>query len=412
MERVFCEDKILPFFVLKTTIQIYFLSFFMLFFRKKLKTLNRIEIIKENILHNYDFFQKKVDRKYIIPVLKSNAYGHGIEQAASIFEETDCMLIAVDSYYEAIKVLKHSSKRVLLIGYTAIENLPYINFKRVSLTVYDTFTLDALARLKKKVSIHLKIHTGMSRQGLPMENLSTYLAYFKKYPFLTLEGVFSHFADSDNSDQTFTRAQTNIFNQALDKIYKEGFHPGYIHLGATNGALFPMGERVNSVRIGIGLFGYHTLEEGHPEKSTYDTGLRPALRCISTIINVVDIKKGDKVSYNCTFEATKSTRIAVIPFGYYEGLTRKLSNKGVLLLSPVKSQKTKAPTLLPIAGRVCMNLTCLDAGEQSIHMGDEVIVMSANKKDPNCIDEIARISETITYEILVKLSQTIRRVIV
>ncbi|MFN7161124.1 MAG: alanine racemase [Candidatus Gracilibacteria bacterium] len=374
----------------------------MLFFRKRLKTLNRIEIIQENILHNYEFFRKRAENQSIIAVLKSNAYGHGIQQISSILEETDCAMIAVDSYYEAAKVLQHSSKKVLLIGYTPPQNLPLMNLKKVSLTVYDLETMDILAAMKKKVRIHLKINTGMNRQGLEVQDLSTYLGYFKKYPFLTLEGIFSHFADSDNTDPAFTQKQADCFTQALHILKQSDLHPKYVHLGATHGAFFPVDARINSMRIGIGLFGYHTFAEEHPERKSYDT-LKPALRCISTVINTIALKKGDKVSYNGTFEAQENTTLAVIPFGYYEGLTRKLSNK---------YRVTWYDKSLQIAGRVCMNLTCLNAGTHKIQRGDEVTVISEHKTDPNSIDTLAITAKTINYEILVKLSETIRRVIV
>jgi alanine racemase len=133
-------------------------------FSQKIQTLNHIYILKEAILNNFDTIQALNPGKAVFPVLKSNAYGHGITQIASILKERKLDYIVVDSYYEALKVWEVNPVKILLIGYMLEENLSKMNFKKIDLVVYDTQIIHALGKLGKKVNIHIKIDTGMNRQ--------------------------------------------------------------------------------------------------------------------------------------------------------------------------------------------------------------------------------------------------------
>lgn len=365
----------------------------MISFRPQLATLNLITINRASILHNLAYFQKKYPGKHIWPILKSNAYGHGLAQIVSILKSQTFDYYVVDSYYEALQIWHHHRHPVLLIGPNHPHNFSHFKFKNLALTVDNLPSLKALANLRHPIKIHLKVNTGMNRQGINLANLSLVLNFIKKYPRLNLEGLCSHLADADNPDPSFTQKQESIFKDCLKKVHRFGFNPRFVHLSATAGACpatagASQTQVGNAIRLGLGLYGY-----GLPQ-------LKPALSLSSTITGRQLIKKGDTVSYNRTFTASTKTNIGLIPVGYYEGLDRRLSNRGF-----VKYKNN----FYPIAGRVCMNLTCLNFGDTKPKLFHPVEVISSHPADKNSLANHARLADTIIYELLVHLSPTLRR---
>lgn len=362
-------------------------------FLKRLESLNRIEILKDNILFNFDYF-KTTTNKNIFPVLKSNAYGHGIEEIAKILKSRKIEYLICDSYYEALRIWKINRKqKILIMGYNLLSNLKYYNFKKIALVVYDKKTISYLGELNKKIKIHLKIDTGMARQGIDISEVEEYVNLIKQYKNLELEGVCSHLADSDNTINDYTVEQYNIFKEAINKIKELNINLKYKHLSATAGALKINDEEINSIRLGIGLYGYNNLEKEDEHFQELEN-LKPALRFITKIVSIKNINKNKKISYNCTYTTDEDKKIALIPAGYYEGIPRELSNK------------------LNILGKVCMNFTIIDiSNNENIKIEDEVVFINENKNSENSIKNISELSNTIPYVILVKLSESIRRVI-
>jgi alanine racemase len=358
----------------------------MIFPRPRLSTLNLITVNRSSILHNLSYFQNKYPDKHIWPVLKSNAYGHGLTQVVSILKSQTFDYYVVDSYYEALQIWRYHRHPVLLIGPNHPDNLSRFRFKNLALTVNNLTSLKVLASLNRQIKIHLKINTGMNRQGLDPGKLNSALNLIKSNPQLNLEGLCSHLADADNSDQSFTKKQESIFKDCLKKVHQFGFSPRFVHLSATAGA--GSTKVGNTIRLGLGLYGY-----GLPQ-------LTPALTLTSTITDSHLLQKGDTVSYNRTFTAQKATNIAIIPFGYFEGFDCRLSNLGFVKYKNKYHQ---------IAGRVCMNLTCLNFVSTKPKLFSPVEVVSPNPADKNSLATQARLTDTIIYELLVHLSPTLRR---
>ncbi len=358
-------------------------------FENKIETLNRIEILKKNILHNFDFFQKENPDCEIWPVLKSNAYGHGLTIIAKILKQRKFSYLVADSYFEALKIHEVSPQPVLLIGYTLPQNLRLMDFRKIATIIYDAETVKALGSIRQKIKVHLKINTGMNRQGINPEEVNNYLDLIKKYKNLELEGICSHLSDADGATDDYTRRQENIFLDAIKQIHAAGFSPRFFHLTNSAGSGKIKNPVCNTTRLGLGLYGY-----GAPE-------LRPALRFITTLIKINKLQKGDKVSYNCSFTALKDMRIGVIPVGYYEGLDRRLSKNG-----SVKFHNN----YLPILGKVNMNLTMIGLENIKIKKYDEIEVISSNPEAKNSIENMARLCKTIPYDILVKLNESTRRI--
>lgn len=365
-------------------------------------TLNNVYIDSSAILSNYRFFKHKFKNQDIWPVLKANAYGHGIEQITTILSKVKPTFMVVDSYYEALQIWQVTPKQqVLLIGALSPLNYPNINFTKISLTIFDRNSLKYLAQLKKEVRIHLKVNTGFNRQGIKLNHISKFCNELKKYPQVKLEGIMSHLANADEIDNKFNISQEKEFDQAIDIINEHRFKPKYIHLSATAGSLTASNTSSNAIRLGIGLYGYNPLPHNHTQYKKLK--IRPALTITSSIINIIELKKGEQVSYSGTYKAQEDIKVGILPLGYFEVFDRKLSNQGVVKV---------ANSTCPIIGNICMNMTTFDLKNLKAKLYDTVKVISTNPTDKNSIYQIAAMTQTIPYEVLTRINQNIRRNII
>jgi len=366
------------------------------------QTLNWIELSRSRTLHNVSEIQKLHQDWEVIPVLKGNAYGHGLEEMAEILNGADCHFVAVDGYFEAAKIRDITHHRILVMGYILPENMHLLDIKHCSFVVQDIAGLRAFGSLKKPVNIHMELNTGFNRLGLQADEIEEYLRELKKHTNLRLEGIMTHLADADNpDDDAFTRRQVEQFDYLVENILKEGFKPSLIHIAQTAGSTKAASRFANALRLGIGLYGINPLEPGDPHYHEL-ANLQPVLTLKSHIIKVIDLKKGDRVSYNGTFAAPKSMRIGVLPLGYYEGIPRELSNKGYVIAGS---------KVLPIVGRVCMNHT-MAAITNKIEMGDEVMIISDNPAHPNSVAQLHLQYGLFHYQVLTSISSSVRRQIV
>ena len=362
------------------------IDFYLSKLAKPYKALNLIEINEKNILSNYDFFKKLNKNNEVWPVLKSNAYGHGIKQVSKILLKRDFEYFIVDGYQEVLEIRQITKRPVLMIGTINPINFSNINWNNLAIMVQDRETIKSLGKGGKKVTVHLKINTGMNRQGIKLEEVKDIVKLIKKYPKLKLEGIFSHLANADSADNKETLKQLEKFKEAIKIVEEMGIKLKYCHLAATAGAAKIKDPKINAIRLGIGLY----------------LGLKPVLNLKTVFTKILEIEKGDKVGYRGTFIADKKTKIGVIPVGYFEALDRRLSNKGFV------KYKNK---FYPIIGRICMNLAMINLGKTEAKIFDEVEVISNNPKDKNSIEKMSDICHTIPYEILVKINSSIRRII-
>lgn len=355
-------------------------------FSRKMEVLNTIELSSAALKHNYRYYSKLHPESKICPVLKSNAYGHGLVEIATICEQFNPPYLIVDSFYEAFEIKKAGIKTpCLIIGYTLPENYKHMSFNNVAVTILDVDTIHALGKLNKKVKVHLKVDTGMHRQGVPLNKVDEALKLIASYKKLELEGICTHLADADNSDLTFTREQVKEFKKVCKKVDVK-----WKHISATAGAGIVFSKEFNMIRLGLGIYGDSPIEK-------FAKNLKPVMKFFSTIIDIKAIKKGECVSYGCTFKAKKNMKIGLIPAGYYEGVDRRLSNKGYVFYKDKKC---------PIVGRVCMNLTVVDLTDiKGARKGSRVDFIKDN------VSEIAELSDTISYVVWTKIAPTIRRII-
>lgn len=247
------------------------------------KPLNTIEISKSNILHNMREIAQCQPNWHLFPVLKSNAYGHGILQMLEIFKGSDFPYLAVDSFPEWQMIMRNSHFKVLMIAETNTENYRFFDFQRTAFAVYTIETLKFLAEMKKEVSIHLFLNTGMNREGIQEDQIETFISLFKAFPQLKLEGIFSHLHSAD-TDPFSVQKQIALFKQMAKRFEDAGFEIKRKHIAASAGILQIQDDYFNACRPGLISYGYSPFEEENFPKNQKKTDLKPALSLYSTII--------------------------------------------------------------------------------------------------------------------------------
>lgn len=379
-----------------------------LFRKDAYQTLNLIQIDKAALINNYRYFQKAKPHAEICPVLKSNAYGHGLQLVGKFVDQKiRPPFLIVDSLYEAYELEKTGVKTpILIIGYTLPENFRvFKRLKKFVFPVYDRETATALNRHQPGARVHLKIDSGMNRLGIPLEQAPEFAEFLKKQNRLHVEGIYSHLAQASNPDNyEYTQMQARKFKEAITVFEKAGFNFKWKHLSATGGSLEIDDPEFNLVRIGAGFYGFSPYRQGTNLEKKLADNLRLALRYQTHLVQIKEIDPGAQVSYGGTFTAPERMTIGILPLGYYDGLDRRLSNRGVV---------TVGNKYCPIIGKVCMNLTVIDLrGVKNPRVGQEITVFENNSKAPNSLPRIARDIKSVPYNLYVNLSETTRRVMI
>ncbi|MEI6835824.1 MAG: alanine racemase [Candidatus Falkowbacteria bacterium] len=373
------------------------------FIKPRYQTLNEIRIGRQQILDNYKVLEASQPQAAIFPVLKSNAYGHGLKELCLILNDSRAPFVIVDSFPEAQIVYHYFKRKVLILGEMPAKAYSYCNLKRSEFCIYNKESLSALAELGR-ARVHLFVNSGMNREGI--KDLESFLmenAELLKRVEIT--GLCSHLAASEEVSN-LNHQQLEKFLDDLNILRSKGFNPKWVHLG-NSAAIFSFNHpALTAYRSGLALYGYSP----YGEDSVYfskTSNLKPALRLSSTVVSLQSLRVNDVVSYNGTYQAQAEGKIAVIPFGYYEGLNRGLSNLASLIW-----EKSGRREYLKIAGRICMNLCCLAVGDLDVKIGDEIEIISGNNLDKNSLNNLSKISGHIPYELLVGLQSNIRRIIV
>lgn len=339
-------------------------------FKREYKTLNLIRVSRQALKNNFDFFQKLNPQAKICLVLKSNAYGHGLKLIGGFVDkEIKPEFICVDSLYEAYELQKINIKTpVLILGYTLSENFKYnkLNFR---IPVWDNETLKILNQYQPGIKVHIKVDTGMNRLGLKENDVDRFIAELFTLKGLncskiTVEGIYSHLAEAEN--ESLSQKQIALFKKIIRKFESSGFIFKYKHICATDGALKDHDPEFNLIRLGLGFY-------------------KNALKLVSHLVQIKEIDQGEIVGYGQTFKAKRKMKIGILPLGYYDGLDRRFSNKGIV---KIENQFCKP------------------------YVGQEAIVFDNDQISPNSIQNSANLMGTIPYELLVKLSESTRRILI
>lgn len=386
-----------------------------------------IEVDLERLRQNYRNLSALVKPAQVAAVVKSEAYGHGLVAVAKALESEDLWGLCVVTPQEGIKLrISGFSKPILVVGASFPEEMADALLANLRLALYDLEQARALshaaALLGQTAIVHLKIDTGLSRLAVPSDDVLDFYSQVARLPGLQIEGVYSHLADAEGLDQSYTLDQFHRFREGLTHLEEAGLHPGLCHIGASAAAILLEKTRLDLVRIGISLYGFWPSEEtrilhygahanlaqrrldefsDHNPPKLEDL-FAPVLSYRARVIQTKWLKRDTKVGYGCTFETQRPTRVAILPVGYAEGYDRHLSNCGEVLLNGRRAR---------VLGRVCMNLTVVDITDiQGVKQGTVATLLGQDGSGEIRAEEWAQKIGTIQYEVITRLPASIPRI--
>ncbi len=363
------------------------------------------EINLDNIAHNVREIRKITSKRAeIMGVVKADAYGHGVFEVTKTLLDNGVDSLAVSMLDEAIQLRKNGiDVPILILGYTDPVRAEEIISYNVTQTVFSHDLAEALSqaalKMGKKVKIHIKVDTGMTRIGfMPGYSAVKNIMKIDKLPGIIIEGLFTHLACADEKDKSYTKMQFEKFMSIWNELNRIGIIIPLKH-AANSAAIIENPEiHMDIVRPGIIIYGLYPSEEVDKKR----IGLKPAMSLKANVILVKDVEPGTSISYGRTFTTERKSRIATIPVGYADGYTRLLSNKGSVLLNGGKA---------PIVGRICMDQCMIDVTdlENEVRVGDEVILIGTQGNSTISADSIAKDLGTINYEVVSLIGKRIPR---
>lgn len=375
-----------------------------------MKTYSRVyaEINLDAILHNMEQMRKllKEDTK-IMGVIKTDGYGHGAVPIGRELEKLEYTWGYATATVEEAEILRRNGlkKPILVLGATFPEQYEAMADLELRVNVYSIGQAErmeeAAAKMNKKIIVHAKIDTGLSRLGFQVtEQAADEIARISKMPHIIMEGIFTHFAKSDTRDKTMANQQLESFAKMKQMLEERQIEIPMIHC-SNSAAIIDMPEaNMNAVRAGISLYGMWPSDEVKKE----NINLAPVMSLKSCIVFLKELEKGRVISYGATYETSKKQRIATIPIGYGDGYPRSLSNKGYVLIHGKKA---------PICGRICMDQFMVDVTDiPEAKEGDIVTLVGKDHGAEITMEEIGDLSGRFNYEFACDLGKRIPRVYV
>lgn len=373
----------------------------------------RAEVNLAALRHNLRVMARHAGRAKVWPVLKADGYGHGAPAVARTLERAGAEGFCVALLEEAVELRDAGVRTPILVmgGYYG-GAYDEIVARKVVPVIYDVSHLEGLARASREVGhaidVHLKIDTGMARLGIRLADIESFASHLARFPEVRIAGLMTHLACAEmdtGSSSGFTAEQVALFEEATTRLSRRGITPSVRHV--ANSAAVLRGEALfDAVRPGIAIFGVSPLTPNRTSGlSNGAEELRPAMRVRSEIVDLRTIATGESVGYGSLFRASKSTRIATLPMGYADGLSRHLSNHGHVLVHGKRCA---------IIGAVSMDMSMIDVTEvPEVALRDEVTVLGAQEgplgKASLSAEGIAAQAGSIAWEVLTSVSRRVPR---
>lgn len=364
------------------------------------------DIDLDAVLFNFEQMSSHLPKDTkIMAVVKTDAYGHGAVPLAQLLEPYDYLWgYAAATVDEAVELRQAGiEKPILILGYTFPECYSHIVRHNIRQTVFEYSMAEELSkeavRQNKKALIHIKLDTGMGRLGYQRtEDAVRDVRRMKELPMLEIEGVFTHFANADTTEQSFTEKQLQKFAEMTEAMEEAGISFTLKHCSNSAGIIELPEQKFNLVRAGIISYGMWPSEDVRQDV----VRLKPILSLKSHVVYVKEVEAGTTVSYGCTWTADKKRKIATIPVGYGDGYPRSLSNKGYVLIHGQK---------VPITGRVCMDYLMVDVTDiENVRTGDSVTLIGRDGEECITAEELGNLSGRFNYELMCDLGNRIPRI--
>jgi len=336
-------------------------------------------------------------------VVKADAYGHGAVEIARAAEDEGVAHFGVATLHEGIQLREAGCRRpVVVLSPLLPSEIDEAVAHQLDPTISD---LDfggaysrAAGRARRPLRFHVEIDTGMGRTGIRDEEADAFIANLAALPGLRLASVYTHFPDADAEDLEFSRHQVVQFRAALERLAARGIHPPRVHAANSAATLNLPEARFDWVRVGLIAYGHQ------PPHARAELPLQSVMAFKSRLVQVREFPRGASISYGRTFVTERPSRIGVIAVGYGHGLSWLLSNRGHMLAGGVR---------VPIVGRVTMDLTMVDVTDvPAARVGDEVVLFGEQGGASISLEEVARWSETLPYEIMCTIGKRVTRIYV
>jgi len=358
------------------------------------------EIDLAAIRHNFKEIRRQINpASKLCAVVKANAYGHGAIEVSKVAVECGADFLGVATAGEGIELRRAGFKLpILILGLIPESAVDAVVANDLTQAVADFDLAEKISaaaeRLYKIAKVHLKIETGMGRIGVDPDNATALAVKISRLPNIELEGMFSHFADADSDDRTFTNHQIEVFKETATKIRKAGVAIKIFHLAESAAVLDIPEAHFDMVRSGIINYGLYPSEN---IRRTIE--LKPAMKLVTHIVYLKKVRAGVSIGYGREFVAERDSLIATLPLGYADGYIRAYKNFHV---------DVTGKGLAPIAGRVCMDQTMIDVTDiGGVKVGDEVVLFGS---DLISADDAAKHLGTINYEVTCLISARVPRI--
>lgn len=374
----------------------------------------RAEINLEAFRHNLRFLRSVAGSSVkIMAVVKADAYGHGAVPCAQAAVEAGADYLGVGFMEEGVELREGGIKTpILVMGGIFPEDIDEIIQHDLAATLYSAALAEAVSRragkAEKPVKVHIKVDTGMGRLGVTTDDFPCLVEQVSQNKYLELEGVCTHFSSADEEDPEYTLLQLSRFRKVLQQIEQAGIHIPLVH-GANSSALLKYPEiRFDMVRPGIALYGALPSPNLEPYVKKlarrHGGGLTPVMQWKTAIAQLKWVPKGAPLSYGRKHITAKDSRIATLPLGYADGLTRNLSNTLNVLVGGKSVRQV---------GAICMDMILIDVTDVAdVAEGDEAVIFGRQGEQTITVEEVAGKSGSIPYETLCTVGKRVPRVYV
>ncbi len=356
---------------------------------------NKVAVNLSALHHNYHLLKRRIgDNAKLLAMVKADAYGHGMIRVARELSKAGCESFGVAELCEAISLRQAGIRGEIFvfIGFSLADTACFFDYN-LTPVIFDFESARALSSeavtRNQEMRVHVKVDCGMTRLGIYPEEFGRFSTELLRLPGIVLSGVASHFPRADEVCSDSTMEQFGRFKRTIPDVLKKA---KIVRHTANSGAILNFPETCcEMARAGISLYGYYP--DGVVGKiAEKREQLQPVMTFSSQVLQVKIVPAGVGVSYGHSFVTTEPTRLAVLPVGYEDGLSRSLSNKAEVLVCGKRAR---------IRGRICMNLCMVDITHiESVAVGDEVVFLGRQGKDCISSDEIAGWMGSISYEVL------------
>jgi alanine racemase len=369
-----------------------------------------VEISLSKLRRNCARVRALAGSRKVMAVVKADAYGHGAVPVAQCLAECGVDWFGVATVEEALELRAAGIARpILLLGGLYMSDPAHLIEYRLTPSVSSTARLDTYAQCARRygqpIEFHLKVDTGIGRLGLPLDRLASFLRHYRELEGLRLTGFFTHLASAEDLVATQTQDQSSRFRAALAELGGAGIAPEWIHVSNSAALLAGLAFPENLVRVGALLFGYCLPLVMPPDREARELEtFEPILNFKSRVVYLKDVPSGTPLGYAAAFHTRRPSRIATVPVGYADGLSRALSNRGRAIVRD---------RYAPIVGNISMDLTLLDVTDiPGVDVGDEVMLLGRSDHCSITAVQTAQSLGTVPYEVLCSIGKRVPRLYV